>query len=100
MKNKRARVMMAGAILFGLAAVVLASRWLLRQLHGSTGQPLLASLPRELVMRIVDAASFAGVAPRLSAASLEQAWHSLFACCSPKSPAPAVADHVLLGDKV
>jgi pilus assembly protein CpaB len=31
MKNKRALVMMAVAILFGLAAVALASRWLLRQ---------------------------------------------------------------------
>jgi pilus assembly protein CpaB len=31
MKNRRALLMMALAVVFGLAAVVLASRWLLRQ---------------------------------------------------------------------
>ena len=76
-----------------------AAAYLLQRLHAPSGRPMLASLPRELVARIVDAASFEGVAPCLCAASLERAWHSLFACCPPHSTAPAVADHVLLGEK-
>lgn len=85
--------------LFQIAYDDTAADYLLHRLHADAGQPLLASLPRELVMRIVDAASFAGGPPCLCAAALEQAWHSLFACCPPNSPAPAAADHVLLGDK-
>lgn len=75
-----------------------AARYLLEHLHAPSARPLLASLPGELVGRIVDAASFAGCAPRLSVAALEQAWHSLFAGY-PLSTAPAVADPVLLGEK-
>lgn len=43
MKNKRAIVMMAIAILFGLAAVVLASRWLLKQPAGNAGRIVVAA---------------------------------------------------------
>lgn len=43
MKNKRAIVMMAIAILFGLAAVVLASRWLLKQPGGNSGRIVVAA---------------------------------------------------------
>jgi len=76
-----------------------AAAHLLQRLHEGSGQPMLASLPRELVSRVVDAASFAGAAPRLSAAALEQAWHGLFACYPPHRTAPAGADHVLLGEE-
>jgi pilus assembly protein CpaB len=43
MKNKRALIMMAVAVLFGLAAVVLASRWLLRQSAGSVSRIVVAT---------------------------------------------------------
>ena len=43
MKNKRALAMMAVAVLFGLAAVVLASRWLLRQSGNSTSMVVVAA---------------------------------------------------------
>ncbi|WP_426194792.1 ATP-binding protein [Massilia sp. DWR3-1-1] len=76
-----------------------AAAYLLQRLHAPSGQPMLACMPRELLTRIVDAASFAGAVPRLCAASLEQAWHSLFACCPPPCTAPAAADHILLGEK-
>jgi hypothetical protein len=38
---------------------------------------------------VADFASYAGRAPRLSAAAIEQAWHSMFACHTrtPASPA-------------
>ncbi|MDB5960989.1 MAG: hypothetical protein JWP59_2283 [Massilia sp.] len=76
-----------------------AAAHLLQNLHAPSGQPMLASLPRELVARIVDAAGFAGVAPRLCAASLDHAWRTLFACCPPLGAASAAADQVLLGEK-
>lgn len=66
----------------------------LQRLHLASGRPMLASVPRELVARIVAAAGFAGTAPVMGAAALEQAWHSLFACSPPQHGAPAVADHV------
>jgi hypothetical protein len=72
---------------------------LLRQLHGASRRPLLASVPRELVGRILDAASFSGAAPCLCPAALDQAWQSLFACSSPLDAASLVTDHVLLGEK-
>jgi pilus assembly protein CpaB len=44
MKNKRALIMMAVAVLFGIAAVVLASRWLLRQSAGSVSRIVVAAV--------------------------------------------------------
>ena len=61
----------------GIAFDAAAADFLLARLHGP-GQPLLASYPAELLGRIADFASFAGVLPRLSEASLVQAWTSLF----------------------
>ena len=55
---------------------------LLTRLHGPAGRPLLASYPRELLGRICDFASFSGIAPRLTIATLEQAWVSMFAGCA------------------
>jgi pilus assembly protein CpaB len=43
MKNKRALAVMAVAILFGLTAVVLASRWLLQQPGGNAGRIVVAA---------------------------------------------------------
>jgi pilus assembly protein CpaB len=60
MKNKRAIVMMAIAILFGLAAVVLASRWLLRQ-------------PAAVADRIVVAASDVNLGQRITPEMLKLA---------------------------
>jgi pilus assembly protein CpaB len=43
MKNKRALLMLGLAILLGLAAVLLASRWLLKQAPGASGRIVVAS---------------------------------------------------------
>jgi pilus assembly protein CpaB len=52
MKNKRAFVLMAVAILFGLAAVVFASRWLLTQPGGANGRILIAAADISLGQRL------------------------------------------------
>jgi hypothetical protein len=68
--------------------------YLLGQLHGPSGRPLLPGYPHELLSRIADFASFAGHAARLTASALDQAWHSMFGGLA----APA-AGSVLLGGK-
>jgi pilus assembly protein CpaB len=52
MKNKRAIAMMAIAILFGLAAVVFASRWLLSQPGASAGRIAVAAVDISLGQRL------------------------------------------------
>jgi pilus assembly protein CpaB len=52
MKNKRALVVMAIAILFGLTAVVLASRWLLTQPSNNGGRIAVASADISLGQRL------------------------------------------------
>ena len=52
MKNKRALVVMAVAILFGLTAVVLASRWLLMQPSTSSGHIVVAATDISLGQRL------------------------------------------------
>lgn len=52
MKNKRAYVVMAVAILFGLAAVILASRWLLNQPGGVGGRIVVAASDISLGQRV------------------------------------------------
>jgi pilus assembly protein CpaB len=52
MKNKRALVVMALAILFGLTAVILASRWLLLQPAGNAGHIVVASADINLGQRL------------------------------------------------
>ncbi|MFC5552284.1 Flp pilus assembly protein CpaB [Massilia aerilata] len=52
MKNKRAVAMMAIAILFGLAAVVFASRWLLSQPGSSSGKIAVAAVDISLGQRL------------------------------------------------
>ena len=61
---------------------------LIARLHRASGRPLLASYPRELLGRIADFASFAGSAPQLTVAALEQAWRSMFAAgaAAPSQP--------------
>lgn len=63
---------------------------LLARLHAQSGRPLLASYPRELLGRIRDFAGFSGIAPRLTIATLEQAWVSMFAGCASSHAAPAL----------
>ena len=63
---------------------------LLTRLHGPSGRPLLASYPRELLGRICDFASFSGITPRLTVATLEQAWVSMFAGCAHGLASPAL----------
>ncbi|MDC8760888.1 ATP-binding protein [Janthinobacterium fluminis] len=76
----------------GLACDEAAADYLVEQLHGASGRPLLASYPRELLGRIRDFAGCAGQAPRLSPAALEQAWHSMFAACAAAPAAAAAAE--------
>jgi pilus assembly protein CpaB len=52
MKNKRALAMMAVAILFGLAAVVFASRWLLSQPGSAAGRIAVAAVDISLGQRL------------------------------------------------
>jgi pilus assembly protein CpaB len=52
MKNKRAFVVMAIAILFGLAAVVFAARWLLSQPGGANGSIVVAKADISLGQRL------------------------------------------------
>jgi hypothetical protein len=54
-----------------------AADYLVRHLHGRA-HPLLPSYPAELLDRVADFSSFAGLAPRLTEAALTQAWSSLF----------------------
>lgn len=63
----------------GLACDEAALRYLIGELHGGSGEPLLASFPAELLGRIADFAAFAGVPPQLTVAALDQAWSSMFA---------------------
>lgn len=52
MKNRRALLMMALAVVFGLAAVALASRWLLRQTPGGSNKIVVAALDVNLGQRL------------------------------------------------
>ncbi len=52
MKNKRAVIVMALAILFGLAAVVLASHWLLRQPTANAGRIVVAGADISIGQRL------------------------------------------------
>ncbi|MYM69269.1 Flp pilus assembly protein CpaB [Pseudoduganella sp. FT55W] len=52
MKNRRALLMMALAIVFGLGAVVLASRWLLRQAPGASNKIVVAAQDVNLGQRL------------------------------------------------
>ncbi len=63
--------------------------YLVEELHGASGEPLLACYPREVVSRLLDFAGFAGAAPRLTRASLAQAWTSMFAAGEEEEGAPA-----------
>ena len=56
--------------------------YLINELHRRTRRPLLAAWPHELLGRIADFAGFAGHAPRFDAASVAQAWSSLFGSCA------------------
>jgi hypothetical protein len=61
---------------------------LVLRLHRPARIPLLAGYPRELITRLVDFAGYAGSAPRLTVAAIEQAWLSMFATCvASSSPA-------------
>jgi len=63
----------------GIEADESALAYLVGELHRGSGQPLLASLPREIVARVAEFAGFAGTVPRLNPATLDQAWSSMFA---------------------
>ncbi len=59
------------------------------RLHPASGRALLASYPGELLGRIADFASYAGVEPRLTVAAVDKAWASMFAGCNTGVAAPA-----------
>jgi energy-coupling factor transporter ATP-binding protein EcfA2 len=54
-------------------------RYLLDELHAGCGLPLLACYPREIIARVADFAGFMGESARISIATLDQAWISMFA---------------------
>jgi energy-coupling factor transporter ATP-binding protein EcfA2 len=54
---------------------------LIERLHAQSKRALLACYPGELLDRITDFAGFAGTEPRLTMASVEQAWRSMFIAC-------------------
>lgn len=64
---------------FGMACDDAVVEYLVGKLHATGNKPMLASYPRELLVRITEFASYSGVAPRLCTAALEQAWTSIFA---------------------
>jgi energy-coupling factor transporter ATP-binding protein EcfA2 len=51
---------------------------LVERLHPQSGRALLACYPGELLDRIADFAGFAGSEPRMTMATVEQAWRSMF----------------------
>jgi pilus assembly protein CpaB len=55
MKNQRAFIVMAVAIVFGLAAVVFASRWLLKQPGGANGHIVVAAADISIGQRLTPA---------------------------------------------
>ncbi len=69
---------------FGMAPDDGALGYLIAELHRGSGQPLLASFPREILSRIADFAGFAGQPPAVSVATIDQAWSSMFACAAPQ----------------
>jgi hypothetical protein len=54
-------------------------RYLLDELHAGSGLPLLACYPREIIGRVADFAGYMGEPARISVATLDQAWISMFA---------------------
>jgi energy-coupling factor transporter ATP-binding protein EcfA2 len=54
-------------------------RYLLDELHAKTATPLLACLPRDILLQLRDFARFNGLEPRLSEDLLRWAWHNYFA---------------------
>lgn len=51
-------------------------------LHAASARALLPAYPHELLGRISDFASFAGIEPQFTVAAVEQAWSSMFAACA------------------
>ncbi|MRW86346.1 ATP-binding protein [Pseudoduganella sp. FT26W] len=60
-------------------------RYLLDELHAGCGLPLLACYPREIIARVADFAGFMGEPARISVATLDQAWISMFAGGQPRA---------------
>jgi len=58
-----------------------AAEHLVERLHVQSGRALLACYPGELLDRIADFAGLAGQDARLTTASVEQAWRSMFIAC-------------------
>lgn len=72
-------------------------RYLLEQLHGGSGEPLLASYPREILGRIADFAGFAGAPACLTTVALDQAWSSMFAACGARGEMACAAPDARVG---
>lgn len=74
---------------------------LVTHLHGGSAQPLLACYPAELLSRISDFASFAGLPAKLTIETIEQAWLSMFSavpCGAAAAAHPPVSYFALNGD--
>lgn len=63
----------------GIAPDEGALAYLIKELHRDSGEPLLASFPRDILSRIADFAAFTGKPPMVSVATVDQAWSSMFA---------------------
>jgi energy-coupling factor transporter ATP-binding protein EcfA2 len=72
-----------------------ALRYLVDDLHAGSGLPLLACYPREIIGRVADFAGFLGEPARLTVASLDQAWTSMFATAEgPRADGVDAIDHL------
>jgi hypothetical protein len=63
----------------GIVPDEVALGYLVNELHRDSGQPLLASFPRDILSRIADLAAFTGQPAAMSVATVDQAWSSMFA---------------------
>ncbi len=62
----------------GLRATETDFDFLLETLHSSSGTPLLACIPGDLVRLMASAIHYHGGAPQITATGLRTAWHSYF----------------------
>lgn len=85
----------------GIACDEAAVEHLVVHLHRTSAQALLSCYPTELLSRVSDFASFAGVPARLTVAAVEQAWSSMFAgahCGAPSAAHAPVSYFAVSGD--
>ncbi|KWR89535.1 ATP-binding protein [Cupriavidus sp. IDO] len=79
---------------FGLSGPEAAFSFLLESLHFSSGTPLLACIPRDLIRLVASHVRYHGHSPHVTEAALEQAWRSYYGLQStPDAPPPPDNEH-------